>query len=81
MEPTSDKPCRWRFHTHVVSVSFREEIIRTDLDLNGKPFSTQRPIGWFALFEGSHESIYLGATDPDLKPGDRITITIEKDSK
>lgn len=39
---------------------------------------TRTPIGWFVNFEGSHESLYLGDTRPELSPGDPVSIVIEK---
>lgn len=34
--------------------------------------------GWFVHFEGSRESVYLGAEKPHLKVGDRVCIRIER---
>lgn len=35
-------------------------------------------VGWFAQFEGSYESLFLGTEKPDLDKGDRVNITITK---
>ena len=34
--------------------------------------------GWFVLFDGSHESLFLGAEKPPLAISDCVRITIEK---
>lgn len=36
-------------------------------------------LGYFVLLEGSHEAICLGTEPPELKVGDRVKITIEKE--
>jgi len=40
--------------------------------------SEYHPLGWFAFFEGSHESIRLGNERPDMNEGDHVKITIER---
>ncbi len=35
-------------------------------------------LGWFVLFEGSHEMIFLGPDQPKWQVGDKIKITMEK---
>jgi hypothetical protein len=35
-------------------------------------------IGWFVLYEGSYEALYVGAEKPSLAPGDTICITFRK---
>jgi len=35
-------------------------------------------LGWWLLITGSHEAIYLGEEQPDIKEGDKIKITLEK---
>lgn len=40
------------------------------------------PVGWFLWLEGSWESLYVGADKPEwLKEGDRVKITIQKESE
>lgn len=34
--------------------------------------------GWFALLEGSWEALHLGKDKPELKPGDKIKVIIER---
>jgi hypothetical protein len=34
-------------------------------------------LGWFALFDGSQELLFLGVDQPELKRGDAVKITIE----
>jgi hypothetical protein len=36
--------------------------------------------GWFVAFEGSHESLYFGENEPDLKVGDDIEVSFRKKS-
>lgn len=38
-------------------------------------------LGWFILLEGSHEALYLGREKPDFAAGDRVSITIRKETK
>lgn len=34
--------------------------------------------GWFVYFQGSYEALCVGTSQPDLKQGDPILISIEK---
>jgi hypothetical protein len=34
--------------------------------------------GWYVLFEGSSEAVFLSDTEPDLHAGDKVKITIER---
>lgn len=38
-------------------------------------------LGWFAVFQGSHEALYVGETKPDWDVGDNVKITFERVSK
>lgn len=49
--------------------------------ISGVGSSTQfseRDAGWFLYMEGSHEAVYLGDEMPEIRPGDKIEITIER---
>ena len=35
-------------------------------------------LGWFVLYEGSHEFLFIGPTKPEFEVGDRIKLTQEK---
>lgn len=35
------------------------------------------PLGWFVALEGSHEALWVGTERPDLRPGDRVKISIQ----
>lgn len=34
--------------------------------------------GWYVHLDGSFEGLYLGVEKPELNPGDKIRITLEK---
>lgn len=36
-------------------------------------------MGWFVLLTGSHEALHVGHSEPNLKPGDLVRITIERE--
>lgn len=38
----------------------------------------EQDLGWWLLMTNSHEAIYLGEEQPDLKDDDKIRITLEK---
>jgi hypothetical protein len=65
--------------TRVVSVTNEDEIIRV-VKGTGKGEWVQEKVnvGWFVLFEGSHEKLFFGKDQPYLKEGDLVKITIEK---
>jgi hypothetical protein len=64
--------------TRVVSVTNEDEIIRV-VKGTGKGEWVQEKVnvGWFVLFEGSHEKLFFGKEQPQLKAGDSVKITIE----
>lgn len=35
-------------------------------------------LGWWVLFSGSHEALYVGETEPPFKEGDMVKIKLEK---
>ena len=37
-----------------------------------------KSLGWWVRFEGSGEAFYISDTEPDLKAGDKVKITLEK---
>jgi hypothetical protein len=38
-------------------------------------------LGWYIHLEGSYEALYVGVERPVLQQGDRVSITIEKETK
>lgn len=38
-------------------------------------------IGWGVLLEGSYESLMVGMEKPNIKPGDFVTVILEKEPK
>lgn len=56
----------------------KEKILGTDKDKDtGKVFVTTRNMGWFVLFEGSHEWLFVGYEKPvGLDPGTEIDIKL-----
>lgn len=68
---------RFVFETTVRKVDKIKRLQRAWKD--GDEVKTQEvDLGYFAHFNGSWESIYLGHDKPLLQPGDTVRITIEK---
>ncbi len=59
---------RYIFHETILNIEEK-------FDLSPKANS----IGWYVQLEGSGESFFISETRPDLKAGDRVKITLEKD--
>lgn len=61
-------------HTSVESIE-RMDRIRS-VSKEGVPVMVD--LGWFVLFQGSHEWLYVGTENPGLVKGDEVEITIRK---
>ena len=61
-------------HTTVISCEQMDRIDSVTKD--GVPSLTD--LGWFVLFAGSHERLYVGSENPGLAKGDEIEIVIRK---
>ena len=48
--------------------------IKEKFDLSPKANS----LGWYIQLEGSGESFFISETEPELKVGDKVKITLEK---
>ena len=65
--------------TSVLSITHETTIDRTWKDqATGEWKQDIRDLGWFVLFDGSHEKMHFGSEKPHLEVGDKIKITIEK---
>lgn len=63
-------------HTKVVKLEHRERHYNVR-KVGEQVVSEIEPLGWFVLFEGSHECLYLGHIKPtDLAQGQAVKITI-----
>lgn len=62
----------------VCSLEEKTQTLSSDKDKDtGKTMITTRVIGWFACFEGSHESLFVGTEKPtDMDPGREARIII-----
>ena len=71
---------RYRFKATVLKMveEFRHDNWRKDD--NGETTCDKISLGWFVLLSGSHEKLYMGEHKPDdLKVGDQVRITIERE--
>jgi hypothetical protein len=78
MESIEGQVVQWRIPTVTVK-RVEERFERRWLGGQGegaifKEFS----LGWWVVFEGSWECVYLGTADPSLKEGDRVDIIFRK---
>jgi hypothetical protein len=39
---------------------------------------TDTSLGYYVVFDGSHEAIHVGYEPPDFRTGDRVKITFER---
>jgi hypothetical protein len=69
----------YRFQTKILKVEHIEHTVRAYQDPNDShnPIVEKEDRGWFILFEGSHEMIYVGMECPEIKPGQHAIVTIE----
>lgn len=61
-------------HTSVESIERMDRI--SSVSKEGVPVMVD--LGWFVLFQGSHERLYVGTENPGLAKGDEVEITIRK---
>lgn len=71
---SAQAPVAIKIHTAVVSIEEIAKIERVTKD--GVP--TLANLGWFVLFTGSHERLYVGTENPGLAKGDEVEIIIRK---
>lgn len=69
-------------HTRVAKLEEKTEAVRAVIngkDDNGRNIYDieRKSVGWFVLFEGSHEWNFLGFEKPNLQEGQKVTIRIE----
>lgn len=65
-----------RIPTHVKSVAEEKRLVNCYKSENGEATSTYESLGWFVLFDGSHEKLFLGHEKPNIKVGQKATIQI-----
>lgn len=71
MEPVEAKVrLAYIFYTRVAKIEQRKQLIRVDKDGT----IHERDLGWFILYEGSHEMLFLGTEKPSFEVGDEIEI-------
>lgn len=61
-------------HTSVASIERMDQI--KSVSKEGVPVVAD--LGWFVLFSGSHERLYVGSENPGLAKGDEVEIVIRK---
>lgn len=74
----------FRIRTRVADIKLEKQVLgsyRTnEIDESGKPvYATQvKELGWFVLFEGSRERLFLSPPEikPELEIGQAVVITI-----
>lgn len=74
MEPAKTA---YAIYTQVVSVTQEEYAVRGRI-VNGEAIVEKQDLGWYVLFEGSHEKLFLGWDRPELSAGDKVKILIER---
>lgn len=76
-----EAPVKVRYIINTKVANIEEEFVPTYISGIGKDaLFENRSKGWFAYFEGSYEAIHVGAEKPELAKGDRVRITIERES-
>lgn len=76
-----EAPLRMRYVINTKVVNIEEEFVPTYLSGFGDTaLFENRSKGWFVYLEGSYEAIHVGAEKPELTKGDRVRITIERES-
>lgn len=63
--------------TRVISVTEEEYAVRGRV-VDGQAIIDKINLGWYVLFEGSHEKLFLGEDRPQLSAGDKVKILIER---
>ena len=70
---------KYSFFTTVKKVFKHEAVVRVDKPAPGEQSKTHTENrGWFILLDGSSESLGIGSTEPKLRSGDKVKVTIEK---
>jgi hypothetical protein len=69
----------FKFKTKILKIEHVEHTIRAYQDPNDphNPIVEKEDLGWFILFEGSHEMIHMGMECPEIKLGQLAIVTIE----
>jgi len=69
----------YRIESMVEKLEHKTRALRAfmDPDNANEVIWEREDIGWFVTFEGSHESLFVGFTEPkDLQPGTKVNILI-----
>jgi hypothetical protein len=75
MEPVKAK-VKYVIETSVISVFERLDSVHVDGIGEAATFR-ESSRGWFVLFDGSHEALFLGKEKPNIANGDLMRITFE----
>ncbi len=66
------------YYTRVNACEPRERVYRGWKDAKGDAHYLVQPLGWYVVYEGSYEAMYVGEDEPrGMKPGQRVRVTIE----
>lgn len=76
MEPVEAK-IKYIIHTRVVDIGEMSEVV-SGKKVGDETILTTENRGYFVLFDGSRERLFLGWDEPRIKKGDKIKITIER---
>lgn len=67
----------YRIPTKVVKLENKKQVLSARI-VDEATVTEVMDLGWFVLFEGSQEFLYIGANKPeDLRPGTEVDIIIE----
>lgn len=73
---------RYVFETEVVRVFRHEPVVRAfKVHHEDEPDTVEQvtqDLGWFVALDGSREALGLGPDKPDLAPGDKMRVSLEK---
>lgn len=78
MEPVKAS-VKFVIETHVVAVDEIQRVLSTSYkDKDGNFSKEEETLGWFVWLNGSQERLFLGKERPELYPGDKVKVTIER---
>lgn len=77
MEPATKPITMYTILTYVSRVEQRIESVYIG-GVGADAAFTKHSTGWYLSIEGSHEAIYIGKEQPELKYGDKIKISIKR---
>jgi hypothetical protein len=85
MEPAPSRPdsrTDYLIPARIKRLELRYRHLRTVKDpTTGDPVSVKEEIGWFCVFEGSWEALFISKEKPDLYEGQAVTIRISSNDR